>query len=216
MPMIKEGIELVKRFEGLCLTAYKCAAGVWTIGYGHTGKVNGVTIKQGMKITTATAEKLLTEDLTNFYNTVNLQSYVPLIAVMDEYQKAALTSFAFNCGSNNLKTLCKSRNLEQIADALLLYNKAAGKTLKGLTERREAERKLFMTNMGKINLPTVRKGSKGSAVEMIQSIVGASVDGDFGTKTETAVKKFQKERNIVDDGVVGSATWAEAIKAIKK
>ena len=45
------GLNLVKKFEGCRLTAYKCPAGVWTIGYGHTGSVDGKAICSGMVIT---------------------------------------------------------------------------------------------------------------------------------------------------------------------
>ena len=59
--MTQEGIELIKQFEGCRLKAYKCPAGVWTIGYGHT---KGVT--EGMTITEEEAEDLLKKDIVNF------------------------------------------------------------------------------------------------------------------------------------------------------
>ena len=66
MKMGKKGLKLVKSFEGLYLKAYKCPAGVWTIGYGHTGKVNGKAIRSGMKITEKTADQLLRKDMEEF------------------------------------------------------------------------------------------------------------------------------------------------------
>jgi hypothetical protein len=63
---------------------------------------------------------------------------------LNENQFSALVSFCYNCGVGNLRTLVKNRNAQQIADAMILYNKASGKVLAGLVRRREAERKLFL------------------------------------------------------------------------
>lgn len=211
------GLELVKRFEGLYLKAYKCPAGVWTIGWGHTGKVDGVKISSGMSITKAKAEELLKNDLERFWGYVNKTDYVPLVNSMNANQKAALCSLAFNCGENCLKTLCKNRSLTEIADAILLYNKANGKVSQGLADRRAAERKLFLS--GSIaakdeyaDLPTLRKGDKGVMVRVMQKLLGGlEIDGIFGTATEEVVKRFQKEHKLEADGIVGQKTWAEML-----
>lgn len=137
------GLNLVKEFEGLYTKAYKCPAGVWTIGYGHTGKVDGKAICKGMTISKAKATELLQEDMETFERAVNNCS--ALTFVPNDNQFSALVSFAFNCGSGNLKTLVKNRSAAVVAEKLLLYNKAAGKELNGLTRRRKAERKLFLT-----------------------------------------------------------------------
>ena len=94
------GIALIKRFEGCRLTAYKCSAGVWTIGYGHTSGVHS-----GQAITQAQADALLWQDLEKFEWYVNSTAYVPITAQLNENQFAALVSFAFNCGQGNLKRL---------------------------------------------------------------------------------------------------------------
>lgn len=138
----KNGLELIKCFEGCKLVAYKCPAGVWTIGYGHTGLVDGKKIISGMCITDVKAEQLLKQDCQKFANYVDDRNLVPM--PLNIYQRDALISFAFNCGQGNLKTLCANRTTEQIADKILLYNKAGGKVLPGLTRRREAERELFL------------------------------------------------------------------------
>lgn len=57
-------------------------------------------------------------------------------------------------------------------------------------------------------LPVCEKGSKGNAVKVIQAIVGANVDGDFGTNTAKSVKAYQKRKGLADDGIVGPKTWA--------
>lgn len=134
MKTSNNGLTLLKQFEGCRLTAYKCPAGVWTIGYGHTAGV-----KQGMTITQEQADNYLKSDLVIYENHVN-----NLNRSFNQNEFDALVSFTYNCGAGNLQTLCKNRNNAQIADALLLYNKAGGKTLEGLTRRRKAERELFI------------------------------------------------------------------------
>ena len=61
-------------------------------------------------------------------------------------------------------------------------------------------------------LPVLRKGAKGNAVKLVQMIVGAKIDGDFGAKTEAAVKSWQAAHGLTDDGVVGQKTWTEMLK----
>lgn len=132
------GIDLIKQHEGCYLAAYKCPAGVWTIGYGHTGS----DVKQGLTITQAKAEQLLRQDLAKFERHVMLfdSKYH-----WNQNEFDALVSFAFNVGNINQLTANKTRTKAQIAQAMLSYNKANGKVLAGLTKRRQAERELFLT-----------------------------------------------------------------------
>ena len=65
--------------------------------------------------------------------------------------------------------------------------------------------------------PTLKKGSKGDAVELLQSLLVVkgyilTVDGDFGPNTKDAVVTFQREHNLKADGIVGPATWKELTK----
>lgn len=141
------GLNLVKEFEGLYTKAYKCPAGVWTIGYGHTGKVDGESICKGMTISKAKATELLKEDMAAFEKAV--KNCKELTFTLNDNQFSALVSFAFNCGSGSLKKLVRNRSAAVVADKMLLYNKAAGRELAGLTRRRKAERELFLTPAGK-------------------------------------------------------------------
>ena len=143
MHISDRGISLIKKYEGCRLSAYKCAAGVPTIGYGHTSGV-----KMGDKITQAQAEQMLKGDLVIYENHVK-----SLKRDFNQNQFDALVSFCYNCGIGCLKTLCKNRTNEQIAEALLLYNKANGKVLEGLNRRRKDERDLFL-NKQNINEAT--------------------------------------------------------------
>lgn len=63
-------------------------------------------------------------------------------------------------------------------------------------------------------LPTLRFGNSGDAVRVLQRLLlnnryPVTVDGVFGAVTETAVRAFQNQRNLLADGVVGSRTWRE-------
>jgi len=56
-------------------------------------------------------------------------------------------------------------------------------------------------------LPVVRGSTNITAVKLVQAVVGAKPDGDFGPATERRVKAWQKERSLRADGVVGPVTW---------
>lgn len=137
------GLELIKHFESLFLHAYKCPAGVWTIGYGHTGlQHKDGTVFEGRTITRAQAEELLAYDLHQFEQRVGALVQVPLT----EDQFAALVSFDFNTGALHKSTLLRLLNARDYAGAagqFLRWNKAGGKVLRGLTRRRQSERNLF-------------------------------------------------------------------------
>lgn len=132
-----KGIELIKKFEGCRIEAYKCAAGVPTIGYGHTAGV-----KMGMKITQEQADQYLADDLEKYEEKV-MKYYKQYIYTQNEFD--ALVSFCYNVGSINQLTADGTRSKPVIADKMLLYCKAGGKTLEGLKRRREAERELFIS-----------------------------------------------------------------------
>lgn len=139
MKINEEGLNIIKRYEGCKLTAYKCPAGVWTIGFGHTYGVS-----KGMVITQSEAEDYLIRDLIQF------ESHVNNVNEMYDYnfndnEFSALVSFAFNIGS--IWQLCQygRRSKYQISDAIMNYIYADGKALPGLILRRKDEHDLFMT-----------------------------------------------------------------------
>lgn len=141
MKVSNNGINLVKRFEGLQLKAYKDSVGVLTIGYGHTHAV-----KAGDMITGVQADAFLREDLQVAELTVNTNVKVKLT----QGQFDALVSFVFNLGSGNFvkSTLIKKLNAGDYAGAADEFGKwvnAGGKKLSGLVKRRAAEREVFLT-----------------------------------------------------------------------
>ena len=135
MNISKEGLDLIKQFEGCRLEAYKDPIGIWTIGYGHTKGV-----KQGQKITLAQAEAYLLQDLASAEKAVNALKYN-----LNINQYSALVSFTYNCGAGNLNKLTDNnkRTLAQISARIPNFNRAAGVILSGLTRRRAAEKALF-------------------------------------------------------------------------
>lgn len=138
------GLTLIKHFEGLFLTAYKCPAGVWTIGYGHTGAVhNDGSVHPGLKITEERAVELLQYDLGAFAKRIVDGCDVAL----NDNQFAALVSFDFNTGGflkSTLRAKLNRGDFPGAADEFLKWDKAGGKRLAGLTRRRKSERNLFL------------------------------------------------------------------------
>lgn len=134
-----KGLAIIKQFEGLELKAYRCPAGVLTIGYGHTGP----DVKPGMVITEAQADALLARDCERFERAVER-----LAPVVSQEQFDALVSFAFNLGEQSLanSTLLKKHNAGDHAGAAAEFGKwinAGGKQLAGLVKRRAAEAQLY-------------------------------------------------------------------------
>ena len=141
MKISNRGIELIKKFEGLRLTAYRCMAGMLTIGYGHT---HGV--KPGDLITGRQAEKFLREDLRVAELTANTNVKTQLA----QGQFDALVSFVFNVGAGNFvrSTLLRKLNAGDYDGAAAEFGRwiYAGQTeLPGLIRRRAAERDLFLS-----------------------------------------------------------------------
>ena len=135
------GIDLIKEFEGLSLKAYKCMAGKWTIGYGHT-----LTTKEGMVITQEQADEILKTDLSYFERKVEKLVTVPLT----DNEFSALVCFVFNIGAANFErsTLLKLLNrgwYEQVPAQLMRWNKVNGQVVGGLSRRRSAEAKIWNT-----------------------------------------------------------------------
>ena len=101
-----------------------------------------INIYYGDSVTKEQAEELLVKDLVKFEKSVNKYNG---IYNFNQNQYDALVSFAFNCGSGNLKKLLKdgARTICEISESIVKYNKAGGKVVKGLSERRKKEQILF-------------------------------------------------------------------------
>lgn len=138
-------IDLIKEFEGLSLDAYRCPAGVLTIGYGHTSAAGDPEVTAGMTIGEDRAEAILRRDLLKFEQAVDRAVKRP----MTDNQRGAFVSLCYNIGAGafSKSTAVKRFNAGDAvgaAEALTWWNKAGGKVLRGLVRRREAERALFL------------------------------------------------------------------------
>lgn len=141
MQMSEAGLNaLTKPFEGCKLTAYRCPAGILTIGYGHTSAAGAPEVKEGMTITQEDANRILAADMVKFERDVDSLVKVELT----QHQFDVLVDFCYNAGKGNLasSTLLKCVNAKQfdrIPTELQKWTRGGGKVLPGLVRRRNAE-----------------------------------------------------------------------------
>lgn len=141
MKISDNGLNLIKQFEGCRLKAYKCPAGVWTIGYGHTG----ADVKEYTIISQTQADKFLAQDVLIHANNVSKLVRVPLT----QNQFDALVSFEYNVGYGNFlkSTLLKKINASDYTGAANEFEKwtySNKKKLNGLLKRRMKEKELYL------------------------------------------------------------------------
>jgi lysozyme len=140
MTTSRKGLQLIKDFEGLRLGSYKCPAGVWTIGYGHTKGVN-----QGQVIDQMRADDMLIEDIAPIERLLN-----SIGINFRQEQFDALVSWIFNLGQDSfknstiLKRIMDNADDTEIADQIIRWVYASGKILTGLKKRRIAEANMFL------------------------------------------------------------------------
>lgn len=208
------GIELIKQFEGLELEAYQDIAGIWTIGYGHTGP----DVEPGMRISEREAEALLRRDLKSREDAVDRFSNVDL----NQNEFDALVSFVYNVGAeayrrSTARRLLNRNNRLGAADALTWWNKATiGGVLRevaGLTRRRAAERALFLTPS---NPPIVREPNninensritpiedspRRDNVAQSRTVQGATVAGGAGVAASTMGRDSAEELDQLETNI---------------
>ena len=187
----EELVEKVKEFEGFRKTAYRCPAGVLTIGYGRTENVkpNEVT---NVSLETILLKKRLKLDMNYVKNEMVKYN-------LSENEIYALTDFVFNLGRENLKNLTANytRTKDDIKKSILLYNKANGKVLQGLVKRREWEYSLFSEErQGKLLISL--NGKKYEYCEKHKTENGT----DYALMKETNVSRetWISEKEIIEKG----------------
>lgn len=196
----KDGIELIKKFEGLhkvkddgMVHAYRCSAGRWTCGFGATKGV-----RSGVKWTKEYCEMRLIEDIEEHGKELKKYVHVPL----SQGQYDALTSFVFNIGAGaNFRnsTLLKKLNqglYDDVPEQIMRWNKCRidGKLtpLKGLTRRRSAEAAIFSRDAlmpSDEGGPTMAQKPTAAATKPLtksKTMVGASVAGAATALSEIA------------------------------
>ncbi len=155
MKLSEQGINLIKSFEGLRLSAYRDVAGIWTIGYGSTRYHDGKPVKPGDKLADEQqADALFSNTLSQYEDAVNQDVKVPLT----QSQFDALVSFTYNEGTGALKesTLLKKLNEKDYhgaADQFPVWNKITSpqtgekEACTDLSVRRRQERQLFLSTL---------------------------------------------------------------------
>lgn len=144
MRISENGIEFIRQLEGEKLTAYPDIVGIWTIGVGHTGFVDGKPVARGMAITKEKSKELLTADLKRFESAVN--DAVKVTITQNQFD--ALVSLAFNIGEGAFarSTLVNKLNAgdkKGAAEQFLVWKNAGGRVSQGLLNRRQKEKAMF-------------------------------------------------------------------------
>ena len=136
--VINLAADMIKRWEGFSSTPYYCAAGVRTIGYGDT---DPMIVDQGY-ISEQEAEQYLINRIEIIRNKIQTKLVVPV----SDTKLVALISFYYNLGPSNFDNIARRINngrVKEAGDAIVLYDKCNGKSLKGLRDRRREEQYLF-------------------------------------------------------------------------
>ncbi len=214
MRVSENGLGLIKLFEGLRLEAYQDIAGIWTIGYGHTGP----DVQEGMRISERDAEEILKTDLKSREAAVGRLVKVSL----NQNEFDALVSFIFNIGETGFKNSTARARLNGgdrlgAAQALTWWNKATVngvlREVLGLTRRRASERALFLQpveppqvdNQNSIAensrvTPTEDAPRRPSLVES-RSIQGAAVAGAAGVGASTLGRDSAETLNELETDI---------------
>ena len=142
----RAGIDLIRRWEGCKLQAYKDVAGVWTVGYGLTSRAGFIEVGPDTTLTQEEAEWYLEQVVDRFARDIR-----PAITrQIGDNQFAAFVSLAYNIGVSAFKRSSALRHfnsgdLDKVPDAMRLWKRAGGEVVQGLVNRREAEVQLFLT-----------------------------------------------------------------------
>ena len=186
MRISKTGLNLIKKYEGCRLTAYKCPAGVWTIGYGHTEGV-----KAGMTITQEQAETFLVSDMVKYERKVN--KYQAKYN-FNQNQYDALVSFAYNVGSIDGLTKSGTRSIAQISEAITLYNKGGGKVL--------PEEKALFNSKNSEKLDNISTSNSNTNSIITYKVVKGDTLTKIAKKYGTTINKLKTLNNIKNANLI--------------
>lgn len=223
-----KGVAFLERHEGVVLRAYRCPAGVWTIGAGLTAASGVVKPFAGMAISRAEATRLLQDALR--------RNYEPAVArVMPgakENEFDAGVSFHFNTGAIGRASWVKrwlDRDWAGVAAGLKAWNKGGGKVLPGLVRRRIDEFELMRRADYGLSAPVrphapaethyaARIAAPVTAAEVpairaALDALGYAVGLDPDTIRAGAVMQFQRDHVLTEDGIIGRAT-ASALQRV--
>jgi lysozyme len=222
MRISEAGIAMLEAEEGVVLRAYRCPAGVWTIGAGLTAASGVVTPHAGMVITAAVAKDLLAKALERNYEPAVDRAMWPGRPVQHEFDAGVM--FHFNTGAIARASWVKAWIADNAAAArkgLAAWNKGGGKVLPGLVKRREREADLLLQGVYAPVKPkpeTVRVAQYWARIALPLSAeefraaraalagLGYAVGSDAIRIPAQAVQAFQRDHDLTVDGILGRAT----------
>jgi len=225
-----QGVQFIAAHEGLVLKAYRCPAGVITIGYGFTMRSRvfaawfrakfGRDLRMGDTITKADADMLLGRLLDSEYGAAVVRD----IAAKRQNHHDGASSVAYNCGPGSLRWQwgVALRGGDARTSATRLRTTAVtanGRRLPGLVRRRAEEAALIESGVYSAHRPNASQSTDRDDVRQYQQWLKdlgfkVTVDGIAGPQTIAAVKAFQKAHDLTVDGIVGPATRAAMIRAL--
>ena len=228
MQTSSKGIAVLQLEEGTVLRAYRCPAGVWSIGDGLTAASGVVKPRAGMVITAAEATRLLALALRDKYEpSVEVAMAIPgtVVTRPSQHEFDAGVSFHFNTGAIRKATWVKQWKAKspraQIRMSLLAWNKGGGKVLPGLTARRDREAAMLLDGVYRTDgatrkVPTTAIGYAKWGLLLSGAEIKAARDGfaKLGYQPGEAsnaimavsVFKFQLDHGLTVDGIIGRAT----------
>lgn len=218
-----DGLDFLERHEGVVLKAYRCPAGVWTVGAGLTAASGVVKPHAGMVITREEGQRLLGLALRRNYEPRTARA-MPHAA---QHEFDAGVSFDFNTGAiHRASWVARWReNADGVRAGLLAWNKGGGRVLPGLTRRREEEYRLLahgdygrgvaippMPGVARmvVDLSAEEMSAARAAFIKLGYDVGAARDG-FDRQ---AIRAFQRDHDLTVDGIVGRATLSQLQRVI--
>lgn len=210
-----QGVAFLERHEGVVLKAYRCPAGVWTIGAGLTAGSGVVTPRAGMVITNAEATRLLQLALRRNFEPRTVRA----MPGARQHEFDAGVSFDFNTGAIHRASWVRlwRDKASGVRAALLLWNKGGGRVLPGLTRRREEEYQLLAhgdygrgaplsPSPGLARMVVELDWDEMEAARAAFQSLGYGVGADITGFDVLAIRAFQRDHDLTVDGIVGRAT----------
>lgn len=221
MRVSEQGIAMLEAEEGVVLRAYRCPAGVWTIGAGLTAASGVVVPRAGMVITPAEASALLAKALAKNYEPAVDRAMWPGRPVQHEFDAGVM--FHFNTGAIGRASWVRAwirDNADAARRGLMAWNKGGGKVLPGLVKRREREADLLLKGVytpgkarraavpahGPARIALPLSAAEFSAARAALAGLGYAVGTDPIRITAQAVRSFQRDHDLTVDGILGRAT----------
>ena len=224
MQTSSRGVEFLERHEGVVLKAYRCPAGIWTIGAGLTAGSGVVRPHAGMVISRSEATRLLQKALRQNYEPRTRQA----MPGAKQHEFDAGTSFDFNTGAIHRASWVKrwiARDWDATRAALMAWNKGGGRVLPGLTRRREEEYRLLAHRdyglapqrpqpPGLARVVIALDDPELAAAREALAGLGYAVGDDRTGFAEAAIREFQRDHDLRVDGIVGRATLSQLQRII--